>query len=86
MAPGRRPLALPDENQGATDQAEDHRQVAVRFPHRDLIDGNLPQLAQTGPTETPPQALFMDVLDGIPAVAQVPGVSWITMWAGCPRA
>src|SRR5258708_6759315 len=45
----------------------------MAFAYVDLVDGDLPQVAQVGSSKTALQVAFLDVLDDVPTDVQVPG-------------
>ena len=67
------PLPSPTKTTAAALQVQDHRQVAVPLGDGDLVDGDVPQVLELGLGEPPRQVALLDVLDQVPADAQVHG-------------
>ena len=67
------PLAVADEHHRAAVQVQHDRQVAVALADGDLVDGDVPQVLELGLGIAARQVALLDVLDQVPADAQVRG-------------
>ena len=66
-------LAVADEDDRPALEVQDDRQVAVSLGDGDLVDGDLPQVLELGLGVAAAEVALLDVLDDVPADAQVAG-------------
>src|SRR5512135_1714756 len=67
------PLAVADEDHRSAVQVQDDGQGAVPLGDGDLVDGESAQVLELGPGEAAGEVALLDVLDHVPADAQVQG-------------
>ena len=66
-------LAVTDEYDGPAFEVEDHSNIGVALLHRDLIDGQIPEVLEGKPGKLLLEVPFLDILDDIPGDMEMAG-------------